>query len=140
MDLVVATKAFISHKGKVLLIRESEKYVNGTYKGKYDLPGGRIVPGETLENALKREVLEETGLDVKVGREVFACEWRKETSPEPTQVVCVFFESTTEKEIVKLGTDHDHFIWIDAQHYRNYPIIPNLIPAFKRYSERIGGT
>jgi 8-oxo-dGTP pyrophosphatase MutT (NUDIX family) len=34
----------------------------------YDFPGGGINKGETQEEALKREVNEETGIDVKMGR------------------------------------------------------------------------
>lgn len=46
---------------KVLVIKKSK----GPYVGKYDLPGGRIEFGESLEEALKREFLEETGTEVK---------------------------------------------------------------------------
>lgn len=35
------------------------------FKGKYALPGGHIDPGETLEEAARRELLEETGVEIK---------------------------------------------------------------------------
>jgi ADP-ribose pyrophosphatase YjhB (NUDIX family) len=36
--------------------------------GLWSIPGGRLEPGETDEDGLRREVLEETGLRVRVGR------------------------------------------------------------------------
>ncbi|MCE9517513.1 NUDIX domain-containing protein, partial [Candidatus Nomurabacteria bacterium] len=45
------------NQGKILLIKKSR----GPYKGKYDLPGGGIEYSEKIEDALKREIYEETG-------------------------------------------------------------------------------
>jgi mutator protein MutT len=39
--------------------------------GKYTLPGGAIEPGETREQCLKREIWEETGIEVEIGENVF---------------------------------------------------------------------
>lgn len=46
--------------GKILLIKKA----NGPYAGKLDLPGGTIEFCETPEDALKRELLEEVGIEV----------------------------------------------------------------------------
>ncbi len=50
-------------KGKVLLVKHVPEK-KGFWAGKYICPGGRLEFGETLENGVRREVLEETGLDI----------------------------------------------------------------------------
>jgi ADP-ribose pyrophosphatase YjhB (NUDIX family) len=47
---------------QVLLIRRGQEPL----KGEWSLPGGAVELGETLEEAIRREVLEETGLAVEV--------------------------------------------------------------------------
>jgi len=51
-------------QGRLLLIRRR----NEPGAGLWSLPGGRIEPGETGDQAVAREVREETGLSVTVGR------------------------------------------------------------------------
>ena len=63
--LFIAGKAFIKHNGKILVLRESSKYQDGTQTGKYDVAGGRLKPGENFLEALKREVKEELNLKIK---------------------------------------------------------------------------
>ncbi len=52
--------ASIIKNGKILLIKKTQ----GPYTGLYDLPGGSLEKGETYIQALKREIKEETGLDI----------------------------------------------------------------------------
>ena len=39
----------------------------GDYKGQWEFPGGKIEPGETLEEAIVREIKEELDTEIKVG-------------------------------------------------------------------------
>lgn len=50
-----------NEKGEVLLQRRGDS-------GRWGFPGGAIEPGESIQQAAVREVKEETGLDVEVGR------------------------------------------------------------------------
>ena len=57
----LAVSAAIFRDGKVLIVRRARPPANGLYT----LPGGGVELGETLEEAVVREVREETGLDVE---------------------------------------------------------------------------
>jgi nucleoside triphosphatase len=50
----------VNSAGEVLIVRSSK------WNDKYTVPGGHIELGERAEDAIKREVKEETGLDVEV--------------------------------------------------------------------------
>lgn len=84
--LFVATKAFVVYDGKILLLQESSDYEDGTNAGKWDIPGGRVNPGEKWNEALLREVKEETGLDVTIGRPFAMGEWWPQVRGEQWQV------------------------------------------------------
>ncbi len=56
-----AAYAILINDGKILLL-------NIRSTGKYFFPGGGIDLGESIETALKREVREETGLEIELGK------------------------------------------------------------------------
>lgn len=58
----LAVSAAIFRDGKLLLVRRARSPA----KGFYSLPGGRVEFGESLHQALAREVDEETGLEIQI--------------------------------------------------------------------------
>lgn len=131
--LFVATKAFIDFKGKILILRESSHYSDGTNSGKYDVVGGRIEPGQKFDESLMREIKEETGQTVKLGRPFYVGEWRPQVRGEQWQIVGTFFECSAKTDQIILSKDHDSFEWIDPADYKKYKLIDNLVPAFEAY-------
>lgn len=83
----VGVGAVLIHEGRVLLIRRGKEPL----RGRWVVPGGTVELGETLEQALVREVEEETGLIVR-----------------PREVVAVFDRIQRESERVDY-----HYVIVD---------------------------
>lgn len=66
----VSTKALILRDNAILLVEYDDE--SGLH---YNMPGGGVEPDETLEEALKREVIEETCAEVEIGRPLIITEY-----------------------------------------------------------------
>lgn len=131
----VALKAFVVHDGKALILKESSKYDDGTNEGRFDFPGGRLTPGERFDEALIREIKEETGLEVQIGRPLCVNEWRPNVRGEQWQIVGTFFVCKASSREVVLSQDHEAYEWIDPLEYREYELIETNHPAFEAYNK-----
>ena len=104
----VAVKAVILHKGKVLIIKRSEYDAINAFI--WEFPGGRIHYGEELQEALLREVKEETGLIVSVGDILYAT---KCAFCETRHCAIISYLCNIEDETVSLSEEHTEYIWAD---------------------------
>ncbi|MEA3437346.1 MAG: NUDIX hydrolase [Thermodesulfobacteriota bacterium] len=66
----VAVGALVVYQNKVLLVLRGK----APAKGVWAVPGGSVNIGETLQAAAEREVLEETGLQIKAGEVIYSFE------------------------------------------------------------------
>lgn len=63
--------ALIEEDGKFLVAR---RRLDDSFGGLWEFPGGALEEGETKEEGLKREIKEELGIDIEVGRLVLVFE------------------------------------------------------------------
>lgn len=73
LDVDILNKEFIVRQAVRAVVKRPDKKIAMIYSSKFDtfkIPGGGIENGENLNNALKREVLEETGLSVKINQDI----------------------------------------------------------------------
>lgn len=122
--LNVAAKAvIINEAGKILIVRESATHDTNTQSSRYGLPGGRLNPGESYMDALKREVKEEVGLEVEPGRPVYVGEWRPVIKGVPHQVVAIFTVCRARGGAVRLSEEHDGFEWINPEQHSKFDMM-----------------
>lgn len=53
------------YRARAIIINSNKEILLGLCDGNYQFPGGHLNPGETIEDCLKREVKEETGIILK---------------------------------------------------------------------------
>jgi 8-oxo-dGTP diphosphatase len=104
----LAVSAAIFRDGNILLVRRARSPARGFYS----LPGGRVEFGETLHQALHREVDEETALKIEIAG---LAGWREVvpgTSGGGHYLIMSFAARWVARDPV-LNDEHDDFRWLD---------------------------
>lgn len=120
----IATKALVVNvKGEILILREASTYEEGTNVGRYHLPGGRLNPGEKFLDGLKREVDEEAGLKIEIGKPIYVGEWRPIIKGVQNQIVAIFFICKPLTDKVRLSEEHDDYKWVLPNEIKKYDVM-----------------
>ncbi|KAF5071770.1 NUDIX domain protein [anaerobic digester metagenome] len=110
-DFAIAVKAVIVKDEKVLVLSRSQNEMNGSYMNnqqKWDLPGGGLHFYEHAQDGLRREIKEETNLEVFVGEPVSLFDVIKNHIH-----LCIFTYTCRWKSgSVVLSEEHDAFVWM----------------------------
>ena len=107
--------AVIEADGRYLITRR----VKGHLEGFWEFPGGKVRPGETLPDCLRREVKEELGVEISVGEKIETVTWHY---PERTVVLHFFRCSAIGGEITP--QEGQAFAWVAADELERYQFPP----------------
>lgn len=88
------SKIFIMRGENILLLFSN-------HLNKWHLPGGHIEVGETFEQGLKREVREETGIDLKFYHKI----------RQPQSHICLYI-GCLQPGTIRLSNEHSKHIWV----------------------------
>lgn len=114
------TAAVIEKDGRILLARRK----GGALAGKWEFPGGKLEPGETPEACLRRELMEEMGVDTEIG--AFVCSSKFEYKHLPIELL-VYRARHLSGEF-KLN-DHSAIEWVKPGDLSSYDLSAADIPV-----------
>jgi len=112
--------------GRVLLVLRGNEPDRGTWS----LPGGRVEPGEQAVEAIVREMLEETGLHVRVLHKLGQVE---RAHPEGGVYVIDDFEVSSEGGTLAAGDDAMDVRWFSAADVSEEPMTPGLVDHLRSW-------
>jgi len=117
-EIYPALKAIIVKDRKILILKRAKE--EDCFKEMWDIPGGKINFGEMPEDALKREVKEETGLEIEIIKPIRVWSFFKNNGK--TQVVGVTMLCKYKRGKVRLSKEHTEFKWISPEEIEDYEI------------------
>lgn len=128
----VAVKAIILWQNDVLLLQKTKKEKkDDADDNSFDLPGGRLKGKENIDEGLKREIREETGLDV-----IFSNIFEASTieNKAGVQIVMLYYVCRCANSTVLLSEEHEAYFWVD----KNVILVRDDIPEWiKKLVEKL---
>ena len=126
MDYRVTVSAVIKNpQGKYLLCKQPSDV--GVFPGQWAIPGGGIDPGETMSEALVREMHEEVGLTISNIKPLrFSDDIRRKHYPDGTKkkvyMIYLVFTCDTDDVTPTLNDEAEEYVWVTAEESKNYDL------------------
>jgi ADP-ribose pyrophosphatase YjhB (NUDIX family) len=114
-------------EGRLLLVLRGRE----PSAGLWSIPGGKVEAGETLAEAVRREVAEETGLTVEVGAQAGTVE--RPTTDGGVYVIHDFVATPVGDAVPRAGDDADEAGWFTATEARALDCVPGLLEALEEW-------
>ena len=120
-----------NQEGKLFLMKSHK------WRGKYVVPGGHIELGENMETALRREVKEETALDVYDIEFLCFQEFVYDNSFwKPSHFIFFDFTCKANATDVTLNDEAEEYIWVSVEEALTLPIDAYTETAIREYLKR----
>jgi mutator protein MutT len=126
---VVGIGAVIVKDGKALIVKRA----HDPYQEQWSIPGGRVELGETLAEAVRREMREETGLEVSVGAliEVFE-RVEREDGRIRYHFVIVDYLCTCIGGALRAGDDAVDAVWVTSEELPAYRVSESAMAVIRK--------
>ncbi|MEK6952996.1 MAG: NUDIX domain-containing protein [Nanoarchaeota archaeon] len=118
-------------ENKILLVRSNK------WKDKYVIPGGHIELGEKMENTLKREIKEETNLDIFDIKFITFQEFIFDSTFYKKKHFIFFdFACKTNYKEVKLNSEGQEYVWVSLDKALKLTTEPYTKKTIKEYMKK----
>jgi ADP-ribose pyrophosphatase YjhB (NUDIX family) len=108
--------------GRILLIQRGRPPGEGLWA----VPGGKVRFGETMTDAVRREVFEETGFQTRPGQVVWAGDSIGPGEPPAWHFCLVDFLCEVEGGDLRAGDDAAAIAWVPLDETDEYPLTPTM--------------
>jgi 8-oxo-dGTP diphosphatase len=108
--------------GRLLLVQRGRPPGQGLWA----VPGGKVRFGETMTDAVRREVLEETGLQVRPDRVIWAGDSIGPGEPPAWHFCLVDYACVVESGELLAGDDAAAIAWVPLGVAREYPLTATM--------------
>lgn len=121
MKIIKVVAAILQKEDKILIARKKQ---GKPLAGYFEFPGGKIEEGETPEESLIRELMEE--MNIKIAVKEYIGESIYDYGNDKVISLLGYTAEIIDGEI-KLS-DHDRYEWVTLEQINNYKIAPADIP------------
>jgi len=127
---VVGVGAVIVRDGRALIIKRAHE----PRKGEWSLPGGLLELGESLTDAVRREIREETNLDIEVGPiiETFDRVHRDADGRIRYHFVIIDYVCWSSEGDAVPGSDADGVAWVSESEIDEYKVNAHAAEVIRR--------
>ena len=125
MKIIKVVAAILQKEDKILIARKKQ---GKPLAGYFEFPGGKIEEGETPEESLIRELMEE--MNIKIAVKEYIGESIYEYGNDKVISLLGYTAEIIDGEI-KLS-DHDRYEWVTLEQINNYKIAPADIPLINK--------
>ena len=135
-DWGLTVRGLVKKDNKILILRRHPKSRNNPHK--YELPGGKVDPGEFFDTALIREFKEETDLEVQIESlfEVVQDEFISRRTNRPINTVQLMMNLEIISGEVQISDEHDDFKWVSVKDLKELYNEDMLTPTLKKTLEK----
>ncbi|MTI65402.1 MAG: NUDIX domain-containing protein [Firmicutes bacterium] len=125
----ILTKALVIKDNRLLFLKRSDE--SKFAKGLWDIPGGKLEFGETLEDSLSREIFEETKIETDV-KENLAVSTGINLK-DKKQYVSIIYTAEYISGSIKLDLEHSDYKWLTIEEAQNYNLVYYVKEALEKY-------